>query len=88
VVEVHKSIGWPEAGSQFLAGHELAGTLQEESQDLKGLVLKLYLGAISTEFPQPQVGLKDTEVDDSFRSRACECLFHDSPRLSISIRLD
>jgi hypothetical protein len=64
VVEVYESVRRPEASMQFLASDELAGALQEEGQNVKGLVLESHLGAVPAEFAGAQVSFEDSELDN------------------------
>jgi hypothetical protein len=42
----------------------LAGSLQEERQNLKGLLLEPDLRAVSAEFASPEVNLEKAELHD------------------------
>jgi len=40
MIEIDKGIGQPQLGAQFFARNQLAGTFDQDSQDLKGLARK------------------------------------------------
>jgi hypothetical protein len=53
----------PQDADDLLVRDEIAGTLQQESQNLEGLLLQLDLGTVTTQFAGPEVQLKDPEAD-------------------------
>src|ERR1700730_614138 len=73
VIEVDEGIGGPEPGSEFLAGNDLAGPLQEHGQERKGLFLKLDFVAILAELGGAQIGLEQAETNDGVRGEPLHC---------------
>jgi hypothetical protein len=61
-IEVNKSVLRPKFLLQFLAGDQLAGTLQQDDQQLKGLVLKLNANTILVQFARTRVHLEGAEA--------------------------
>jgi hypothetical protein len=49
VIEIDEGARWPELLLQLLAGDDFAEVLKERSQDLEGLLLESYLGAIAAQ---------------------------------------
>ena len=65
VVEVDESVGLPEAGAQVVAGNDLAGGLEEEGQDLEGLLLEFDAQAVAAKLSGAQVELEYAEAAGS-----------------------
>jgi hypothetical protein len=63
VVEVHEGIGRPQTSSQFFASYDFTWLIEQHDEDLKGLILEPDLGPAAAQFPSPQVGLEDAELD-------------------------
>ena len=65
VIEVDESVGGPELLLQLLAGDDLAGAVEQESQDLERLSLEAEPHAILAQFPGGEIELEDSEAGDS-----------------------
>ncbi len=58
MVKIDKHIGRPEASSEFFPRHNLAGSFQEQRQDLNRLLRQPDLRAVLSELPCPEIQLK------------------------------
>ena len=58
VVEIHKSIGWPEFFLKFLARYDLTGALQQQRQDLEGLLLEANSQPVLPQFASAKIQLE------------------------------
>jgi hypothetical protein len=65
VVEVHESVGGPEKSLKFLASYDLAGVLEQHSQDSKGLFLKANTQAVLAQFARSKVHFEDSKTEPS-----------------------
>jgi hypothetical protein len=65
MVEIHKRVGRPQSGAQFLAGDDLPGLFQHSQQDLERLVLQLYPGALAPKFTTSGIQLKNAETNET-----------------------
>jgi hypothetical protein len=63
-LEVDEGLLAPQPSTQFVTRHELARTLDECRQQLKGVVLKPDLGALFREFASSEIGPEHSKVDD------------------------
>ena len=63
VVEIDKGVGGPESGAELLACDELTRILQQDRQDLEGLILKLDLLAVFAQFGGGKISLKNAKAD-------------------------
>ena len=73
VIEVYKGVGWPKTAVQFLSRNDFTRTLKEHGQNLEWLLLKANLGAVPAKFAGTKVGLKNSEVDDTFCLTLTHC---------------
>src|SRR5579863_4403702 len=65
VIEIDEGIGGPEFLADFFAGDDVAWALEEQGQDLKGLVLQAELRPVLAQLAGGQVKFEDAEADDS-----------------------
>jgi hypothetical protein len=65
VIEIHEGIGRPQLLPQFLARHCLTGTLQQEAEDLEGLLLNLDPEPVFAQVAGAQVGLERSEANSA-----------------------
>ena len=65
VVEIHEGVGGPEFLAQLLASHHVASALQQQSQNLKRLLLQTKLGAVLAQFAGGEVELEYSKARDS-----------------------
>lgn len=63
MVEVHKRLDGPQPGTHLVTRDDLAGPLQQHSQDLKGLILEFDFDPVAAQFSCAQIHLEDTETD-------------------------
>jgi hypothetical protein len=70
MVEVNKGIGLPEPVPKFLAGHEVAGGLQQDRQHLYGLALETQLDTALAQFASVRVEFKSVEAEDARLGRS------------------
>src|SRR2546427_4776331 len=63
MVEVDKGVGGPDFLLQFLPGDDLPRTLQENLEDLEGLLLKFDLGALFAQFAGLEIQRKYPEAN-------------------------
>jgi hypothetical protein len=63
MVEIHECIDWPQTSLQLFASNDFAPPIKQHGKDLKGLFLKPDLCSVAAEFPGPQIGLEDAELD-------------------------
>jgi hypothetical protein len=62
VIDIDKSVR-PQPFLQFLPGHHLAGALQHDSQNLKGLARKLQLQPARAQFRRLKINFEGPEPD-------------------------
>ena len=63
MVEIDKGVGGPKGGAELLACDELTRILQQDRQDLEGLILKLDLLAVFAQFGGGKISLKNAKAD-------------------------
>ena len=63
LVEIYEGICGPQPLHQLIAGDQLAGTLQQEDEDLQWLILKVGNGSVDTEFTCARVECELSETD-------------------------
>jgi hypothetical protein len=63
VVEVAEALVGPDAGAQLFATDQRAGALQQELQDLEGLILELDATSGFTDLSGVEIGLKGSETN-------------------------
>jgi hypothetical protein len=62
VIDIDKGV-WPQPFLQILPGHNFAGTLQQNSQDLERLTGKFELDSTFAQLPYPKVDFEGSESD-------------------------
>jgi len=65
VVEVNKGVGRPQSVAKIIARHYLSRTLQQQGQNLQGLLLQLHLDPVTPQLSCAQVNLKGSEAASS-----------------------
>jgi hypothetical protein len=65
MIEIHESIGRPQASPKVFPGDDFTGTLEEHGQDLKGLLLEANLETVSAKLASAKVYLKGSKADSS-----------------------
>src|SRR6185295_3990311 len=63
LLEVHKSVGWPELLLQFFPGDRLARVLEEHDENPHWLALQPNLHAFFAEFPSSWIELEYTKTE-------------------------
>ena len=63
VIEIHQRVA-PKPADQFLAGDDLAGTLQQRREKLEGTLLQFDFPAVLSQFALCEVNLEHTELED------------------------
>src|SRR2546428_766632 len=66
-IEIDERVGRPELLLQLLARHHSSGALEQQPQNLKGLVRKPDLQAMPAQLARLRVELEDPEPEDSRR---------------------
>src|SRR3954465_7582504 len=62
VIEVHESVGGPEALAQILPGDHFASPFKQRDEDLERLLLQTDFAALAEEFAGANVGFVNTEA--------------------------
>lgn len=70
MIEIHKSVGRPQAGPEIFAGDDLAGALKEHRQNPEGLLLEAHPQAVAANLAGGKVGFKDSKADNAAIYRA------------------
>jgi hypothetical protein len=73
MVKVNESVRGPKSGPKLLAGDDLTRILEQDGQDLEGLVLELDLLAVLAQFGGGKVGLENTETHGAVILRLGHC---------------
>ena len=63
VVEVHERVGWPEPLAQILASDDVARSIQQRRQYLRGLLLELHPAAVAVQLPARAVEHEPGELE-------------------------
>ena len=64
VIEVHESIGGPQAFAQLFPRHNFPGSFQQQGQDLKRLLLKTHLASVAAKLSALEIHFEKSEMDD------------------------
>jgi hypothetical protein len=67
MVEINEGVALPQPVAKFFAANDLAGMLQQHSQDLARLVLQLDLDALFSQLGRAQVQLKNAKPNKRMR---------------------
>jgi hypothetical protein len=65
VLKVDKCTVGPESSAYLLSRHQLAGPVEQEGENLQGMLLKLDLPAVVAELTQLEIDLKRSEAEMS-----------------------
>ncbi len=85
VVEVYEGVPGPESLTQFVASHQLTGTLDERGKHLDWLPLQCQADAGLAEFARVEVDLEDAKADEASRRGGVE---HKAPRIRQTVEID
>jgi hypothetical protein len=61
VIEIHERVRGPERLPQFLAAHDFAAMLDEQREDLEGLLLQANPRAALPQLAGPEIEIEDPE---------------------------
>src|SRR5579862_3275683 len=65
MIEVDESVGGPQPALQFMPADHLSRPREQQSENLEGLFLQFYPGAVSAEFSGLLIDLEDPKLDHS-----------------------
>ncbi len=65
LLKIDVSVRWPEAATEFTAPDYFAGAIQQQGENLKGLLLQPYAKAVLAKFATGEISFKGAEAEDT-----------------------